>query len=68
MLLVLTPEYHTCYLLQNMDTLHKKFILDVVSGCTEHKKLLDVVISVFYGQNGKSLSRVDRSLFVSKLN
>ncbi|XP_044023302.1 cilia- and flagella-associated protein 99 isoform X2 [Siniperca chuatsi] len=50
--------------LQNMDTLHKKFILDVVSGCTEHKKLLDVVINVFYGQNGKCLSRGDRSQFV----
>ncbi|XP_028421996.1 cilia- and flagella-associated protein 99 isoform X1 [Perca flavescens] len=50
--------------LQNMDTLHKKFILDVVSGCIEHKKLLDVVINVFYGQNGKCLSRDDRSQFV----
>ncbi|XP_035530166.1 cilia- and flagella-associated protein 99 [Morone saxatilis] len=50
--------------LQSMDTLHKKFILDVVSGCIEHKKLLDVVISVFYGQNGKCLSKGDRSQFV----
>lgn len=49
-----------------MNTLHKKFILDVVSGCTEYKKLLDVVISVFYGQNGKCLSGRDRSQFVSK--
>ncbi|XP_078031178.1 cilia- and flagella-associated protein 99 isoform X1 [Epinephelus lanceolatus] len=50
--------------LQNMDTLHKKFILDVVSGCVEHKKLLDIVINVFYGQNWKCLSRGDRSQFV----
>ncbi|XP_070835645.1 cilia- and flagella-associated protein 99 isoform X2 [Chaetodon trifascialis] len=50
--------------LQNVDVLHKKFILDVVSGCVEHKKLLDVVISVFYGQNGKWLSRGDRSQLV----
>ncbi|KAM9341281.1 cilia- and flagella-associated protein 99 [Symphorus nematophorus] len=50
--------------LQEMDTLHKKFILDVVSGCIEHKKLLDVVISVFYGQNGKCLTRGDHSQFV----
>ncbi|XP_070699056.1 cilia- and flagella-associated protein 99 [Pempheris klunzingeri] len=50
--------------LQNMDSLHKMFILDVVSGCVEHKKLLDVVISVFYGQNGRRLSREDRSLFI----
>ncbi|XP_039993513.1 cilia- and flagella-associated protein 99 [Xiphias gladius] len=50
--------------LQNTDSQHKKFILDVVFGCTEHKKLLDVVINVFYGQNGKCLSRGDRSQFV----
>ncbi|XP_071767100.2 cilia- and flagella-associated protein 99 [Centroberyx gerrardi] len=50
--------------LQNMDTQDKKFILDVVSGCIEHKKLLDIVISVFYAQNGKCLSRGDRNQFV----
>ncbi|XP_059209108.1 cilia- and flagella-associated protein 99 isoform X2 [Centropristis striata] len=50
--------------LQNMDTLHQKFILDVVSGCIEYRKLLDVVIDVFYGQNRKCLSRADRSQFV----
>lgn len=55
------------YLLQHMDTQHKRFILDVVSGCVEYKKLLDVVINAFYGQNGKCLSRGDRSQFASKL-
>ncbi|XP_071355067.1 cilia- and flagella-associated protein 99 [Trachinotus anak] len=50
--------------LQNMDAQHKKFILDVVSGCTEHKNLLDIVIDIFYGQNGKYLSRGERSQFV----
>ncbi|XP_040917095.1 cilia- and flagella-associated protein 99 [Toxotes jaculatrix] len=50
--------------LQNLDDHHKKFILDVVSGCTEHKSLLDVVINVFYGHIGKNLSRADRSRFV----
>ncbi|XP_026211638.1 cilia- and flagella-associated protein 99 [Anabas testudineus] len=50
--------------LQNMDVQHKKFILDVVSGCIEHMKLLDKVINVFYGQNGRCLSRGDRSQFV----
>ncbi|XP_074548522.1 cilia- and flagella-associated protein 99 isoform X2 [Halichoeres trimaculatus] len=50
--------------MQGLDTLHKNFTLDVVSGCVEHKKLLDVVIKVFYGQNGKCLSRGDRSQFV----
>uniref|UniRef100_A0A3P8UC37 Cilia and flagella associated protein 99 n=1 Tax=Amphiprion percula TaxID=161767 RepID=A0A3P8UC37_AMPPE len=44
--------------------LQKKFILDVVSGCIEHKKLLDVVISAFYDWNGKRLSRGEDSQFV----
>ncbi|XP_054862074.1 cilia- and flagella-associated protein 99 [Amphiprion ocellaris] len=50
--------------LQDMDALQKKFILDVVSGCIEHKKLLDVVISAFYDWNGKRLSRGEDSQFV----
>ncbi|KAM8915058.1 cilia- and flagella-associated protein 99 isoform 2-T2 [Spinachia spinachia] len=50
--------------LQMMDTPHKKFILDVVYGCIENKTLLDVVINVFFGQNGKCLSRGDRSQFI----
>uniref|UniRef100_UPI0037E7075D cilia- and flagella-associated protein 99 n=1 Tax=Semicossyphus pulcher TaxID=241346 RepID=UPI0037E7075D len=50
--------------LQKIDTEHKKFILDAVSGSVEHKKLLDVVINVFYGKNGRCLSRGDRSQFV----
>ncbi|XP_069008325.1 cilia- and flagella-associated protein 99 isoform X1 [Embiotoca jacksoni] len=49
--------------LQKMDAPQKKFILDVVSGCVEHKNLLDVVINAFYGQYGKSLSRGDQSQF-----
>ncbi|XP_029349808.1 cilia- and flagella-associated protein 99 [Echeneis naucrates] len=50
--------------LQNMEAENKDFILDVVSGCIEHKNLLDVVVSVFYGQYGKSLRRGDRNQFV----
>uniref|UniRef100_A0A8C3G0T6 Cilia and flagella associated protein 99 n=1 Tax=Cyclopterus lumpus TaxID=8103 RepID=A0A8C3G0T6_CYCLU len=50
--------------LRSVDTLQKKFILDVVSGCIEHKRLLDVVVNVFYGQKGKCVSRGDRSQFV----
>ncbi|KAF7666453.1 hypothetical protein LDENG_00108820 [Lucifuga dentata] len=50
--------------LQNVDTMDKKFILDIVSGCIEHKKLLDIVINVFYDQNGKCLSKRDRNQFV----
>ncbi|XP_029900828.1 cilia- and flagella-associated protein 99 [Myripristis murdjan] len=50
--------------LQNMDAPDRNFLLDVVSGCIEHKKLLDVVVNAFYAQNGKCLSRGDRSTFV----
>ncbi|XP_053289916.1 cilia- and flagella-associated protein 99 [Pleuronectes platessa] len=49
--------------LKNMDAQHKMFILHVVSGCTEYKKLLEVVVNVFYGQNGRWLSIGDRSQF-----
>ena len=50
-----------------MDARDKKFVLDVVSGCIEHKNLLDIVINVFYCQNGKYLTRGYRSQFASKL-
>lgn len=56
-----------CCLLQDMDAQHKMFILDVVSGCVEHKKLLDKVTTVFYEQNGRYLSRHDLNQFVGKL-
>uniref|UniRef100_A0A8C8CNZ2 Cilia and flagella associated protein 99 n=1 Tax=Oncorhynchus tshawytscha TaxID=74940 RepID=A0A8C8CNZ2_ONCTS len=46
---------------QNLDALDKKFILDIVSGCIEQKKLLDVVINVFYAQSGKCLLKADRN-------
>uniref|UniRef100_A0A3B4H909 Cilia and flagella associated protein 99 n=1 Tax=Pundamilia nyererei TaxID=303518 RepID=A0A3B4H909_9CICH len=47
-----------------MKDLQRKFILDVVSGCVEQKKLLDVVINTFFGQHVKSVSRGERSQFV----
>ncbi|XP_072221491.1 cilia- and flagella-associated protein 99 [Leuresthes tenuis] len=50
--------------LQKIDTLQRKFVLDVVSGCIEYKKLLDVVVNAFYGQKWKQLSRGDRSQYV----
>lgn len=49
-----------------MDASHKNFILDVVIGCVEHKKLLDPVIKVFYAQIAKHISRRDWSQFVSE--
>ncbi|KAK2826062.1 hypothetical protein Q5P01_020276 [Channa striata] len=50
--------------LQNVDAEHRTFILDVVSGCIEYKRLLEIVINMFYGQNGRCLSIHDRSHFV----
>lgn len=49
-----------------MDASHKNFILDVVSGCVEHKKLLDPVVSVFYAQIETHIPRRDCSQFVSE--
>ncbi|XP_037833760.1 cilia- and flagella-associated protein 99 isoform X2 [Kryptolebias marmoratus] len=50
--------------LQNVDDPPRKFVLDVVSGCIEHKKMLDVVVNAFYGQNRNWLSKSDRNQFV----
>ncbi|CAL8272843.1 unnamed protein product [Merluccius merluccius] len=50
--------------MENMDDMDKKFIIDIFSGCVEFKKLLDVVVKVFYAQHGKCLSRGDRNQFV----
>uniref|UniRef100_A0A3Q3EZB0 Cilia and flagella associated protein 99 n=1 Tax=Kryptolebias marmoratus TaxID=37003 RepID=A0A3Q3EZB0_KRYMA len=51
-------------MLQNVDDPPRKFVLDVVSGCIEHKKMLDVVVNAFYGQNRNWLSKSDRNQFV----
>ena len=51
-----------------MEAEDKRFILDIVCGCVEHNNLLDIVINVFYAQNGKCLSRGDRHQFSSKWN
>ncbi|XP_019909458.1 cilia- and flagella-associated protein 99 isoform X2 [Esox lucius] len=49
--------------MENLDPLDKKFILDIIYGCIEHKRILDVVINVFYAQCGKCLLKADRSQF-----
>ncbi|XP_061599272.1 cilia- and flagella-associated protein 99 [Cololabis saira] len=49
--------------LQNRADLERTYILELVSGCIEQKKCLDVVIKAFIEQNGR-LSRCDHSLFV----
>ncbi|PWA16408.1 hypothetical protein CCH79_00004438 [Gambusia affinis] len=50
--------------LQSFDPMERKFILDVVSGCVEYEKLLDIVINTFYGQHRKWLCKSDRNLFI----
>ncbi|KAF7201815.1 cilia- and flagella-associated protein 99 isoform X1 [Nothobranchius furzeri] len=50
--------------LQNKDAPERKFILDVVSGCVQYKKLLDAVVNMFYGLNKKWVSKGDHSQFV----
>lgn len=54
------------FFFQNMDPEHKMFILDIISGCSEYKSVLDAVIDVFYDQNYTWISRGDRSQFVSE--
>ncbi|KAJ0008968.1 hypothetical protein NQD34_016383 [Periophthalmus magnuspinnatus] len=48
--------------LQSLDPQHMNFILDTVSGCIEHKPLLDVVVSLFY-RSPESVSQSDFSMY-----
>ncbi|KAL6477866.1 hypothetical protein MHYP_G00137010 [Metynnis hypsauchen] len=50
--------------LGNHPSANQTFITDTVYGCVEHRKLLDIVVNVFYDQNGKSLFKADRNTFV----
>ncbi|XP_028294627.1 cilia- and flagella-associated protein 99 isoform X2 [Gouania willdenowi] len=49
--------------LQTLSSPQRNFVLDIVSGCIEHKKLLDVVIKEFYEQHGQNLFRSESSQF-----
>ncbi|XP_017550039.1 cilia- and flagella-associated protein 99 isoform X1 [Pygocentrus nattereri] len=50
--------------LGNHPSADQTFISDTVYGCVEHRKLLDIVVNVFYDQHGKSLFKADRNKFV----
>ncbi|XP_051941233.1 cilia- and flagella-associated protein 99-like [Hippocampus zosterae] len=50
--------------LQDMEPDSMKYILDLVSGCIEYKKLLDIVINPFFGQGGKLISKRYHNHFV----
>lgn len=49
------------------DTEQKGFLLDLVSGCIEQKKVLDVVVNTFYEHNGKLVLKADYNRFSGKL-
>lgn len=49
--------------LQNMDPQHRQFVLDTVSGCIEHKELLDVVTNLFYANSAEYVPKVDLSMY-----
>ncbi|XP_067311110.1 cilia- and flagella-associated protein 99 [Pseudorasbora parva] len=50
--------------LKNLSSADQKFIIDTLYGCITHKKLLDVVVNIFYMQQGHILFRADRNLFI----
>ncbi|XP_076149471.1 cilia- and flagella-associated protein 99 [Alosa pseudoharengus] len=45
------------------DTEDKSFLLDLVSGCIEQKKVLDVVVNTFYDHHGKLVLKADHNRF-----
>lgn len=49
---------------QNRPSAEQIFITDTVYGCIVHRKLLDIVINVFYDQKGKYFLKADRNHFV----
>ncbi|XP_073682524.1 cilia- and flagella-associated protein 99 [Garra rufa] len=50
--------------LESLSSADQKFIIDTLYGCIMHKKLLDVVVNIFYNHHGKKLYRVDRNMFI----
>ncbi|XP_041941579.1 cilia- and flagella-associated protein 99 isoform X3 [Alosa sapidissima] len=45
------------------DTEDKSFLLDLMSGCIEQKKVLDVVVNTFYDHHGKLVLKADHNRF-----
>ncbi|XP_043827494.1 cilia- and flagella-associated protein 99 [Dromiciops gliroides] len=50
-------------ILQTLNIKDESFILEVVSGCLEYKKLLEVVVTAFYAHAGKKCLWSDYNLF-----
>ncbi|XP_072476143.1 cilia- and flagella-associated protein 99 [Notamacropus eugenii] len=51
-------------LLQTLNIKNESFILEVLSGCLEYKKLLEVVVTAFYAHAGKKCLWSDYNLFI----
>ncbi|KAL2099356.1 hypothetical protein ACEWY4_005836 [Coilia grayii] len=51
------------FIQKKYDSEDKSFLLDIVSGCIEQKKVLDVVINTFYDQHGKLVLKADYNRF-----
>ncbi|XP_068929405.1 cilia- and flagella-associated protein 99 [Petaurus breviceps papuanus] len=51
-------------ILQTLNIEDESFILEVLSGCLEYKKLLEVVVTAFYANAGKKCLWSDYNLFI----
>ncbi|XP_048851929.1 cilia- and flagella-associated protein 99 isoform X1 [Brienomyrus brachyistius] len=50
--------------LQDLEESEQNFVLEIISGCVEHRKLLDVVVDTFYHRTGKGFLQADRNQFM----
>lgn len=54
---------HSLSLFQTLSPQKQVFILEVLSGCIEYRKLLTVVVDAFYVRDGRLCLRADYNLF-----
>ena len=59
--------FRSVYFIQKKyDSEDTSFLLDIVSGCIEQKKVLDVVVNTFYDHHGKLELKADHNQFSGK--
>ena len=51
------------FLLQTLSPQKQAFIMEILSGCLEYRKLLTIVVDAFYVRDGRLCLRADYSLF-----
>lgn len=61
------PSLCTCNFPQDLEDPEQNFVLEVISGCVEHRKLLDVVVNTFYHHTGKGFLQADRNQFMGMI-